>query len=156
MGNNAKKVVVIPKEDAVFRLDENGVWYNADQKFENQKIIDYFHSMIKKDRDGFYLEQEHRHFIEKVYFPYEDTALFVCQVLKGSRPTLRLNTGETVFLDPEQLFLKNDRLYLRRGEDIVKFSEEAMFSLADMIEEAPDGGYVIHFGGKTVEIPRKG
>jgi hypothetical protein len=155
MGNESKPVATIPKEEAVFRLDKNGVWYNGDRKFEHQKIIDYFHSMIKRDQNGYYLEQEHRDFIEKVYFPFEDTALFVFRVIDKDGLTLVLNTGKQLKLDPEQLFLQNDRLYLRHDDEIVKFSEEAMFALAEYMEEA-DGCYFICWEGKEYPIPRVG
>jgi hypothetical protein len=153
MENESKPVATIPKEDAVFRLDKNGAWYHGDRKFENRKIIEYFHSMIKRDQNGYYLEQEHRDFVEKVYFPYEETALFVFQVIARDRPILVLNTGEKVQLDPSELFIKNDRLYLHRGDDLVKFCEEAMFALADDMEEE-DGRYLIRFEGKEYPIPQ--
>ena len=94
MGNESKPVATIPKEEAVFRLDKNGVWYHGDRKFENRKIIEYFHSMIKKDESGYFLKQEHRDFIEKVYFPYEETALFVFQVIAKDSLILVLYTGD--------------------------------------------------------------
>ena len=153
MGNESKPVATIPKEEAVFRLDKNGVWYHGDRKFENRKIIEYFHSMIKKDENGYFLKQEHRDFIEKVYFPYEETALFVFQVIAKDSLILVLNTGEKVRLEPEQLFIKNDHLYLRHDDQIAKFTEEAMFSLADAMEEE-DGRYLIRFEGKEYPIPR--
>jgi hypothetical protein len=155
MGNKTKKVVVIPKENAVFRLDKNGDWYHGDRKFENRKIIEYFHSMIKRDRNGYYLEQEHRDFIEKVYFPYEETALFVFRVIDEDGVILVLNTGEKVKLDPKALLVKNDRLFLRRGDEMIKFREEAMFALADHMEEA-DGRYVIRIEGEKRVIPQPG
>ncbi|MCF8078003.1 MAG: MFS transporter permease [Desulfobacterales bacterium] len=151
MGNESKPVVVIPKEEAVFRLDKNGAWYHGDRRFENQKIIEYFHSMIKRDQNGYYLEQEHSEFIEKVYFPYEETALFVFRVIAEDGPVLVLNTGKKLKLEPEQLFLKNDHLYLRCGDEIVKFTEEAMFALADDMEEV-DGRYLVRCGGKEYPI----
>lgn len=153
MGNESKPAATIPKEEAVFRLDKNGVWYNDDRKFENRKIIDYFHSMIKRDQNGYYLEQEHRDFIEKVYFPYEDTALFVFRAINENGVILVLNTGKKLKLDPEHLFLKNDHLYLSYEDQIVKFTEEAMFALADRMEEA-EGRYVIRCKGKQYPIRR--
>jgi len=155
MAEDTKPVVVIPKEEAVFRLDAEGVWHNADQKFENRKIIDYFHSMIRRDDDGFFLEQEHAHFIERVYFPYEETALFVFRVSGSGGSTLHLNTGQEIRLDPGELFVRNDRLYLRHRKDLIKFSEEAAFALADMMDEEPGGRYVIHWEGKRRVVPRR-
>ena len=151
MTDEQKPVMIVPKDKAVFRLDKNGIWYLGEEKFTNQKIIDYFHSVIKKDKDGYYLEQEHKHFLEKVYFPYEDTALFVFYILKKDELILRLNTGEDIRLDPEKLFMKDDNLYFRSDDDLIKFHEKALFSLADYLDES-DGQYVINIDGKRYPI----
>jgi hypothetical protein len=152
MATESKPVMIIPREKALFRLDQNGVWHTDDEKFKNQRIVDYFHSMIKRDEDGYFLEQEHRHFIEKVYFPYEDTPLFVFGIIKGDGLTLCLNTGRTLKLDPESLFVKNDDLYARNGEDVMKFHPNALIAIAELIEEA-DGRYTIDINGKKHPIP---
>jgi hypothetical protein len=155
MADEKKPVMIIPKEKAVFRLDKNGVWYVDDEKFTNQKIINYFHSLIKKDKDGYFLEQEHRNFIEKVYFPYEDTPLFVFRIVKGDHGlTLHLNTGKQIKLDPEKLLMKNDNLYIRNDEDLVKLNDNAVLSLADYMDDAGDQ-YVINIDGKRHLIPIK-
>ena len=86
------KEIVIPKEDAVFWMDKNGHWHNEHGKFQHKKIIDYFNGCIKKDKDGFYLTQERDTYREKVYFPYEETAYFVFEVIKDKDITLVLNT----------------------------------------------------------------
>ena len=119
---------------------------------QSKEIIDYFHSVIKKDKDGYYLEQEHKHFLEKVYFPYEDTALFVFHIIKRDGLILRLNTGEDIQLDPEKLLMKNDDLYIRNKDDLIKFHEKALFSLADYLDES-EGQYVINIDGKRYPIP---
>jgi len=148
MANEQKPVRVIPKEKAVFRLDKNGVWHIDDEKFTNQKIINYFHSLIKKDKDGYFLEQEHRDFIEKVYFPYEETPLFVFRVIKRDDGLiLCLNTGKQIKFDPEKLILKNNDLYIRNDEDLIKFNDNAVLSLADYIDDVDDR-YVINIDGK--------
>jgi len=152
MANERKPVRIIPKEKAVFRLDKNGSWRADDGKFTNQKIIKYFHSRIKKDKDGFFLEQEHRHFIEKVYFPYEDTALFVNHIVEKDGLTLCTNTGQRIPLDPQKLFVKNDELYFQNGEDLIKFNENALLSLAGYMEEA-DNQFLIVIDGKRHVIP---
>jgi len=154
MANEQKPVKIIPREKAVFRLDKNGVWRQIDdEKFTNQKIINYFHSVITKDKDGYFLEQEHKHFIEKVYFPYEDTALFVFRVVKGDGLFLGLNNGETIKLDPENLLIRDDNLYVQNGEDLVKFNENALHSMAGYIDEVHDQ-YVIVIDGERHIIAR--
>ena len=74
--------IVISKEDAIFWLDKNGRWHNAHGEFQHKKIIDYFHSSIQKDEKGYYLFQERGNLREKVYFHYEDTALFAVDLIK--------------------------------------------------------------------------
>ncbi len=154
MANEQKPVMIIPKDKAVFRLDKNGVWHIDDEKFTNKKIINYFHSMIKKDKDGYFLEQEHKHFIEKVYFQYEDTPLFVFYIIKRDDGLiLRLNTGENIKLEPEKLLIKNDNLYIQNDEDLIKLNADALFSLASYMDDVDDQ-YVINIDGKRHLIPR--
>lgn len=145
----AKPIKVIPREDAVFRMDKNGKWRQMDDggEFLHRKIIQHFHSSIKKDEEGFFLEQEHPYFIEKVYFPYEDTPLFVFRILREDGLVLRLNTGSKIPLDPENIFIENDTLYARQGEDRIKFSENALLSLTDYLEDT-DGELTLQIDGK--------
>ena len=83
MDENIKEIV-ISKEDAVFWLDKNGCWHNDAGKFRHKKIIDFFNRSIRKDADGFHLCQLRDNCVEKVYFPYEDTALFVFDVIEDA------------------------------------------------------------------------
>lgn len=144
--------MVIPREQAVFRLDKNGRWLIGDDRFSNPKIINYFHSVIKKDKNGFFLRQEHKHFIEKVYFPYEDTPLFVFHVNKEDELTLTLNTGEIIRLDPANLIIKKESLYLKRGDDLIKFSENALLSISSYMDDNEEQ-YSINIDGKRHSIP---
>jgi hypothetical protein len=154
MAGEQKPIVTIPKEEAVFRLDKNGVWYSGHEKFTNRRIINYFHSMIQKDEDGYFLGQEHTHYIEKVYFPYEDTPLFVFRSIKTDDGLiLRLNTGEEITLDPEKLFVKNDNLYIQNKDYVIKFKEHALLSIAEYLDDE-DGQYTIFLDGKKHTIPR--
>lgn len=146
--------LIIPKEKAIFWLDKHGFWHTKMGRFENQKIIAQFHSSIKKDENGYYLEQEHRYFREKVYFPYEDTALFVFHVLKGDEIVLVLNTGKKVKLKPRRLFIIGDFLYMYMGEERVKFAEMALISIADYMEDE-DGSFFIRVKGRRYIIPEE-
>ena len=144
--------VVIPKEDAVFWMDGNGKWHNEHGEFEHVKIINYFHSSIRKDEHGFYLTQERDDVIEKVYFPYEETAFFVFDVLKDDDIILVLNTQKRINLNPKNLSIKNDQLYLNDGKDLIKFSERGLLKISDMIKfendqyyiQVNDKSYIIH------------
>ena len=145
------KEVVIEKEDAVFRMDGNGQWHNQHGRFQHKKVIDYFHTCIQKDEHGFYLTQERDKCIEKVYFPYEETAYFVFNVIAGDPITLVLNTKERLKLDPKGLCIKDDNLYLRHGEDIIKFTDRSMMKIASFLEER-DKGYDFVLQGKKIPI----
>ena len=136
-----RKEVVIPKEDAVFWMDNRGRWHNEHGPFQNKKIIDYFHTCIRKDENGFYLSQARDDIIEKVYFPYEETALFVFAVRRDAkRVVLVLNTGEEIVLKPTGLVVRDDVLALMYNDTLIKFTDRTMMKIADLIEEQ-DGSY---------------
>ena len=136
------KEVVVPKEKAVFWLDGRGRWHGEGGKFQHRKIIEHFHSSIRKDRQGFHLMQRHRHFREKVYFPYEDTALFVFDVLTGENIEIVLNTRKRMKLRPRRLFIRDDDLYIQLGEDRAKFTEHALIRLSPFLEFEEDQVFV--------------
>jgi hypothetical protein len=132
------KEISISKEDAVFWLDAKGRWHNADGHFRHKKIIDYFHASIRKDDKGYFLFQERDNIREKVYFRYADTALFVFDVILGKDIDLVLNTGRKVRLDPENLYIRKDCLYLQDGREQIKFDERSLMKISACIEEEDD------------------
>lgn len=149
------KEIVIPKEQAVFWLDGRGRWRNASGLFRNPRIIDHFHTSIRRDEGGYHLHQELDGVIEKVYFRCEDTALFVREVIRAETVRLVLNTRQELTLEPERLFIENDQLYLGTAAgERVKFTERALMSLADAIELADDG-YRLNLNGRRVPIPQR-
>lgn len=156
MSGKQKKEFVVPKKDAVFWLDAQGRWRNKYGVFEHKKIIDYFHSSIRKDAGGYHVFQKHDdHTMEKVYFKYEDTALFVfgLKIQKDSEEIrLILNTGDEIPLDPEALFVQNDNLYTTHAGHRIKFMDRAMLKLADRLEFI-ENRYGLKYRGKTFEIP---
>ncbi len=139
---NKVKTIEISREEAVFWLDENGCWHNTDGKFRHKKIIDYFHASIKRDRKGYHLYQAHENYIEKVYFDYEDKALFVFDVLQESDIMLVLNTGKRIKLKPRRLFIENDRLYMHLGDEVIKFAEQGLMKIAPFLEEEADQMFI--------------
>ena len=161
----APNEVVIPREYALFRLDAQGYWRNADGKFKNKKIIDYFHQAIGRDSGGYFVSQDKGGIIEKVYFPYEDTAIFVFDVLFDPEVTtevttevvpaiaLVLNTGKRMPLNPEQLFIQNDNLYIQTDGETIKFSERALMKISARFEETEDQ-LQIRLGDTLYPIPQ--
>ncbi|MFP4532996.1 MAG: MFS transporter permease [Desulfobacterales bacterium] len=152
------KEIIIPKEDAVFWLDSRGYWRNAGGRFRKKKIVDHFHAAISRDQNGYFLyQQKDEGIYEKVYFPYEDTALFVFDVIfETSDPapeiTLVLNTGRKLSLNPRQLYTQSDGLYLKEGEETIKFTERALMKLSNILDEKA-GQFYIHAGGRAHPVP---
>ncbi len=157
MNNSSLPVRIIRKEEAVFWLDKDGYWRNQHGKFRNPKIISHFHSCIQKDEHGFYLTQDHPEFREKVYFPYEDTALFVFDVQeKGQDVILKLNTGLEVPLPPGRLSIHNDHLYMDLAGDRVKFSERALVALSKYLQFDAEGNKTwIEYHDQSWPIPEQ-
>ncbi len=146
--------VVIPKEEAVFWMDKNGRWHNKYGEFKNRRIREYFHRAIARDENGYYVTQVRDNIREKVYFPYEDTALFVVDVKKEDGIVLVLNTGRRIPLEPEHLFVKDDSLYLQQGQDRIKFTDRGLLKVSEFLDFRDDR-YFIRIGGRTVAIPER-
>lgn len=146
--------IVIPKEKAVFWMDKNGHWYNEGGRFELKKVINRFNTSIQKDSDGYFLTQINGNKREKIYFPYEDTALFAIDLQKKDAITLRLNTGKRLPLFPDSIYLAGESLYTLSDDDWIKFSERSLLKLSAMIDWESDP-YTFHYRGKVHPIHKK-
>ena len=146
-----KKQIIVSKEDAVFWMGKNGDWYNEHGKFEHPKIIKYFNDSIKKDENGYYVHQVTDDYEEKVYFPYEDTALFVSDIEENEDIVLILNNNDTIKFDPRQLFVRDDNLYLQTPEHRVKFKDRALLKISKFMEET-DRQLLFKIKGKTYPV----
>jgi hypothetical protein len=145
------KEIVIKKEDAVFWMDKSGYWCNDGGKFRKKKIIDLFHQSIAKDDAGYFVSQIRDDILEKVYFRHEDTALFVFAVIFNDDIILKLNTGKRLALNPEDLYVKDDNLYISDKDGRIKFSERALMQISSIIEEDEDH-LVININGNKLKI----
>ena len=156
MNQKGEKEIVVPKEKAVFWLDALGRWHNEHGAFEHKKIINYFHASIRRDADGYHLYQKRENnIVEKVYFKYEDTALFVfgLKIAEDSDEIrLVLNTKEEIPLDPEALFVQNENLYMTYADDRIKFVERALLKLADQLS-FDQHRYRLQIGNNIYDIP---
>lgn len=150
------KEMIIPKEEALFWLDKNGIWHTEDGKFEHPKIIRHFNASIQKDEMGYHLCQPREGLLEKVYFLYEDTALFVIDIKKGQEQelTLVLTTRERLPLDPGQLFICNDNLYVLTPDHRIKFAQRALVKISAFLEDKGDI-LCLNLGGVFHDIPEK-
>lgn len=154
MGKTLREVVVA-REHAVFWLDGTGRWHSEGGPFLHRRIIEHFHASIRKDQQGFHLMQRHRDYREKVYFPYEDTALFVFDLLEGDRIEIVLNTRKRMKLMPRKLFIRDDDLYIRLGEDRAKFTEHALIRLSPLLE-FEEGKTFIRVAGRRYRVQEEG
>ena len=149
------KEIVIKKEDAVFWMDKSGYWCNDGGKFRKKKIIDLFHQSIAKDDAGYFVSQIRDDILEKVYFRHEDTALFVFAVIFNDDIILKLNTGKRLALNPEDLYVKDDNLYISDKDGRIKFSERALMQISSIIEEdgeEDEDHLVININGNKLKI----
>jgi hypothetical protein len=135
-----KKQNIIPKEQAVFRMDKDGTWHNEHGKLEHPKIIKYFNQSIQKDDQGYFLCQTINDVEEKVYFPYEETAVFVVDLArKETGIELILNTLDTIALDPEALYIKADALFMETDAHLIKFTQKALAQMTSFLKDTPQG-----------------
>nr|WP_319494871.1 MFS transporter permease [uncultured Desulfobacter sp.] len=136
----AKKQNIIPKEEAVFWMDQDGTWHNEHGKLEHPKIIKYFNQSIGKDDQGYFLSQILNDVEEKVYFPYEETAVFVVDLVKKENGImLILNTLGTIALDPDALYTKSDALFMETDANLIKFTQNALARMSSFLEETSQG-----------------
>jgi hypothetical protein len=150
-----RPVVTIPREKAVFWMDARGRWHNRHGPFRHQKIIKHFNTSIRRDKDGYFVSQDTNGVHEKVYFNYEDTALFVIDITEtDSAIQLVLNTTVRIDLDPGALMVVNDQLYVQNGADRIKFSERALLKISRYMEYR-DEMYYIRIRDKTIPLGRR-
>ncbi len=152
--NQKRTEIVIPKDQAVFWLDKNGRWHNEHGEFQHKKIIAYFHASIHKDENGYFLFQQSENFKEKVYFHYEDTALFAIDLISEDDITLVLNTQKRIKLKPKKLWLRDDSLYMQSGGENIKFVERGLMKISDLLEFTNDQ-YFIKVKNRRYRIPQK-
>jgi hypothetical protein len=146
--------IIIKKEDAVFWMDGNGRWHNQHGEFEHKKVIAYFNQSIGYDADGYFVSQVRGGVAEKVYFPYQETALFAVDILQNEEVKLLLNTRKQVPLNPEKLFVRNDTLFMHFENQLIKFTGRSMIKLSDRLDDT-NGQLTIHLNGVSYPLQEK-
>jgi hypothetical protein len=126
--------VTIPPEKAVFWMDGQGRWHNRHGPFEHKRIIRHFNASIERDVDGYFVTQENNGIREKVYFMYEDTALFVVDVVLSDPVKLLLNTSARIDLEPDAMTISGDQLYIHSGSHRIKFTQRALMKISRMMD----------------------
>ena len=135
-------------------MDGRGRWHNQHGPFEHIKIIAHFNASIQKDSDGYYVTQEHSGIHEKVYFKYEDTALFVVDITLADPIMMVLNTAARILLQPDALMIRGDYLYVQHGDDRIKFTERALYKISRLMD-CRKGTYFICIGDQCWTIKEK-
>ncbi len=143
--------IVVPRQNAVFWMDGKGAWHNEGGRFELRKIIRRFNVSIEKDADGYYITQINGNRREKVYFPYEDTALFAIDIQKKEPMTMRLNTGRRLPLNPAEIYSSEENLYTCHEGEWIKFSERSLLKLSSIIDYETDP-FILHCCGSTYSV----
>ena len=146
MKTDSDSEIVISKEDAVFWMDGNGRWHNQHGEFEHKKVVAYFNRSIEHDADGYFVGQVRGDIQEKVYFSYQETALFVVDIIQNGDLELLLNTQKQVPLNPEKLFIRNDNLFMHFENQLIKFTDRSMIKLSDRFDDA-NGKFTIQLNG---------
>lgn len=149
-----KREIIIAKEDAVFWMDGNGRWHNQHGEFEHKKVIAYFNQSIGYDAEGYFVSQVRGDVVEKVYFPYQETALFVVDIIQNDDLRLLLNTRKQVPLNPEKLYISNDTLFMHFDRQLIKFTDRSMIKLSDRLDDT-NGKFTLHLKGVTHTIQEK-
>lgn len=146
--------VVIPKHQASFRMDGDGRWHNKDGPFRHKRVIRHFNAAIDKDEMGYFVTQQRGETKEKVYFPYEETALFVVEVLWPDPLRLKLNTGRKEILDPRCLFISGDHLYYQLENGTAKFNQRTLLSISDSLSFEEEK-YYFNFDSIRISIEER-
>ena len=149
-----KREIIIKKEDAVFWMDGNGRWHNQHGEFEHKKVVAYFNRSIGYDADGYFVSQARGDVVEKVYFRYQETALFAVDIIHNDDLRLLLNTRKQVPLNPKKLFIRNDNLFMHFENQLIKFTDRSTIKLSDRLDDA-NGQFTIHLKGVRYTIQEK-
>lgn len=131
------------RENIDIFIDKDGNWFCNGEKVKNRKIYLYFMKILKKDENGYFLDDG----TTKVYVKVEDTPFVVRSVEKREGFLLTLNDETVEKLDLKTLTFKGNIVYCKvKGGERARFSRPAYYQLAKYIEEE-DGKFFIEEGG---------
>jgi len=77
--------------------------------------------------------------------------LFVFDVIKGEDISLVLNTQKKIRLRPKKLFVNDDNLYVNSGEHRIKFTDNSLIRIWDLLGYEGDD-YFITVKGRRYKI----
>jgi len=150
----ALKQIIISKEDAVFWMDKHGQWQNDHGPIEHPRIIKYFNSCIRKDDMGYFVHQKTENTEEKVYFSYEDTAIFVIRIRFENDVTLILNNGDSIILDPAKLYTADDSLFAKTADHLIKFNTGTLLKISKYLNEIKEGELFFEWKENSYQVQK--
>ena len=135
------------------RIDKDGKWYYENNEIINPLVLRSFCEALEADEHGNYRIVMDS---EVCYIEVEDTP-FVISAIRGDQQCglyIRLNNFEIHPLDPNQLCVGEDNvLYMILPDGMrVRFTRQAYYSLALMMEEDDRGNIVLMICDKIYPI----
>ena len=80
--------------------------------------------------------------------------MFAVDLVENDHITLILNTQKHVRLKPKNLFTQNDSLYMRLGNENIKFAERGLMKISYLLEFSDDR-YFIKVNNRRYRIVEK-
>lgn len=133
------------------KLDQDGIWFHNDEKFNHQGIAELFSRSIVKNLDGSFSLQLGT---SKVPFEYDFTPYRVIDLefVKDNIILFTNNSNNIQISEVDRLFLDPDyKLYMSYQEDNYSFSKKAYKFLINYFNE-DDNGYFLELKDKKLYI----
>ena len=124
-----------PREEFTdIRISRTGKWYTRSLPIQNNKILQYFKSNLRRDEKGIYIHNTFGEFSEKGYIQVEGPLLKVLDINSNG---FTLENKEFIANEKVKLILDGQMipyLYIPQLKAWAIFSKEAALPLADSLE----------------------
>lgn len=133
------------------KLDQDGIWFHNDEKFNHQGIAELFSRSIVKNLDASFSLQLGT---SKVSFEYDFTPYIVIDLefIKDNIILFTNNSNIIQISEVDRLFLDSDyKLYMTYKEDNYSFSKKSYKFLINYFNE-DDNGYFLELKDKKLYI----
>lgn len=133
------------------KLDQDGIWFHNDEKFNHQGIAELFSRSIVKNLDGSFSLQLGT---SKVPFEYDFTPYIIIDLefIKNTIILFTNNSNNIQISEVDRLFLDSDyKLYISYKENNYSFSKKAYKFLINYFNE-DDNGYFLELKDKKLYI----
>lgn len=133
------------------KLDQDGIWFHNDEKFNHQGIAELFSRSIVKNLDGSFSLQLGT---SKVPFEYDFTPYIIIDLefIKDNIILFTNNSNNIQISEVDRLFLDSDyKLYISYKENNYSFSKKVYKFLINYFNE-DDNGYFLELKDKKLYI----